>query len=717
MSTTSGQTRARSRQPGVKCTSRACDQCRLRKTRCSLSRPCAECLNMALDCTFLQPQKKRGPPSRRVALIREQQQHHQQDNQDTVSSIHSSSPGMAGIAEPFSQLSNVEAPQAVPVGLGPNLTAQGSQVSIEHANLHQQHDATILNDTTATAWNGASDLGYWLPDTFGSETYPSFGFQGSNIFVKQTLPPIIDDSASITLGNTASLLPRNTLNAGTDMQRDNLMDVAPNDGAVNTVFQGIEQFWPQYINETSLIPWLDVYFDRLHPTLPVLNRSSLFTQLVLQEHRRNRQFGAMILSLCAFALTQPIDISERPTSSSRSDQARILVQEAMKMRASSADFGENPSIEAVLTSFFLFGYLFGSGQHNAARLRLREAIDLASTLGLNNPATYADCSSAEVKGQWLRTYLVLSVTERAYALQRQHPLTFTGPRPHEIIRSAADEIRTGTTHRLDISGIIVHTEKEAEGMLGLSLLMEIFDAIDEEILICWNSRCTASTHGDGKCRILTEAKVLTIHQNLTKIGSGAGRYGGGKNRNDDYFEINSGDVANEHGPQIITATTSPESTPEEAASVERLRTFLSETQCADILLTRKWVQDRLWNLCFTHGLLQPYHSSSAGASREELEFTYALANATQALELCRVLRISSIEAHGVGIIEKLYNIAASALLLKETGTTSQTIMLGGQEEQLEILAKNYLKLMQTLRGGNHPYLERYKAHLLSLGWA
>jgi hypothetical protein len=34
-----------------------------------------------------------------------------------------------------------------------------------------------------------------------------------------------------------------------------------------------------------------------------------------------------------------------------------------------------------------------------------------------------------------------------------------------------------------------------------------------------------------------------------------------------------------------------------------------------------------------------------------------------------------------------------------------------------MLAKNYLKLMQTLRGGNHPYLTRYKAHLTTLNWA
>ncbi|KAL2838179.1 hypothetical protein BJY01DRAFT_258100 [Aspergillus pseudoustus] len=710
MDSPSRDARTRSRQLGAKCASRACDQCRLRKTRCSLSRPCAECLNMGLDCTFLQPQKKRGPPARRAAQIRHQQQQQPGGPASVSQSGLSPSSDLAVISEPLPHLTNLEVPQAIVGGLGPTATAP---LLIEHANRQQDYNPSLLGDATTTPWNDASDLEYWLPDSFGSQAYPSFGFQGSNIFVKQTLPPIIDDSANLTLGNTRSFLP---------MQREvNEPNTVPPHGDHVRPFQIQDEFWPPYINETSLIPWLDVYFDRLHPTLPVLNRSSLFTRLVLQDHRRNRQFGAMILSLCAFSLTQPIDISERPTSSSRADQAKILVQEAMKMRSFSADFGENPSIEAVLTSFFLFGYLFGSNQHNAARLRLREAIDLASTLGLNNPATYADCTSAEVKGQWLRTYLVLSVTERAYALQRQHPLTFTGPSPHEIIRSAAEEIRTCTTHRLDISGIIVHTEKEAEGMLGLSLLMEILDAIDEEILICWNSRCTTSTgNGDAKCRILTEAKVLSIYRNLAKLGSGSGRYGRSKKKSDDYFELDSDQNGDYSHAREVTTTVHPDSTSTELHSTKTFRNFLSETQCADILLTRKWVQDRLWNLCYTHGLLRHEHGpTDPETGHSELSFGYALVNASRTLELCRLLRISAIEAHGVGIIEKLYNIATSALLTN-TGATAQggiPDIEGGSEEALHILAKSYLKLMQTLRGGNHPYLPRYRAHLVSLGWA
>lgn len=253
---------------------------------------------------------------------------------------------------------------------------------------------TMPDGSDRGPWTETPNLESWLPDSFSSQI--PFGFSGSNIFVRTSLPPIIDPKMN---------------QSGGAMQSENSPEIPmPEVALTSPSYQPVHHFWPSYISETNLIPWIDLWFDRLHTTLPVLNRSSLFIKILRQEHRQNSQFGAMILSLCAFSLTQPIDISERSTSSSRAEQARMMMNEATKMRSSS-DFGENPSLDAVLTSFFLFGCLFGSNQHNAARLRLREAVDLAATLGLNDPNTYAELSGEE-KGQRLRTYLVLSVTER-----------------------------------------------------------------------------------------------------------------------------------------------------------------------------------------------------------------------------------------------------------------------------------------------------------------
>jgi hypothetical protein len=252
------------------------------------------------------------------------------------------------------------------------------------------------HSNSAMSWNDRNDVEYWLPDNLHSQV-PVFEFPGSNVYLKPSLPSIIQPVPDTSAMGMPQHEPQN-------------MPFSPTMGSLHSETQETHVAWPAAINEANMIPWIDVYFDRLHPTIPVLNRSALYTAMLTQEHRKNSQFGAMLLSLCAFSLTQPIEIDERPTTSSRALQARAMMQEATKMRSCS-DFGENPTIDDVLTSFFLFGCLFGSNQHNAAWLRIREALDLAATLGLNDPESYRGLSGEE-KGQRLRTYLVLSITER-----------------------------------------------------------------------------------------------------------------------------------------------------------------------------------------------------------------------------------------------------------------------------------------------------------------
>lgn len=256
------------------------------------------------------------------------------------------------------------------------------------------------NTDSPVSWNEQSDVEHWLPADLDTRI-PILDFPGNNIYLKPSLPSMIQ-----TESDTSGVDPYAAGLQGMHLSSKRTLQ---------TEDDQLVSVWPVTINEANMIPWIDVYFDRLHPTLPLLNRSSLFTRMLAKEHRRNPQFGSMLLSLCAFALTQPIEINERPTSSSRASQARLMIHEATKMRSCS-EFGEHPTIEAVLTSFFLFGCLFGSNQHSAAFLRLREALDLAATLGLNDPDLYYRLPGDET-GQRLRTYLVLSITERYVCLE------------------------------------------------------------------------------------------------------------------------------------------------------------------------------------------------------------------------------------------------------------------------------------------------------------
>lgn len=180
--------------------------------------------------------------------------------------------------------------------------------------------------------------------------------------------------------------------------------------------------WPLGITDENLIRWIDVYFERLYPTLPILKRSSVFARLLAQEHRANPDFGAMLLALSAFSLIQPVRISEWSSAASREHMVNFMLSESVKMR-STVEFGENPTLDTVLTSVYLFACLFQRNQHNAAWFRLKEAVELGSVFGLGRADCYSTCEPDQ-KQQRLRIYYLLSVTERL-----EQSLTVTCPCP------------------------------------------------------------------------------------------------------------------------------------------------------------------------------------------------------------------------------------------------------------------------------------------------
>jgi hypothetical protein len=57
--------------------------------------------------------------------------------------------------------------------------------------------------------------------------------------------------------------------------------------------------WPAAISHNDIIRWIDVYFERLYLTLPVVNRTTLYRDLMLGRHKEDIDFSSMILSMCA----------------------------------------------------------------------------------------------------------------------------------------------------------------------------------------------------------------------------------------------------------------------------------------------------------------------------------------------------------------------------------------------------------------------------------
>ncbi|KAH8880197.1 hypothetical protein GQ53DRAFT_670383 [Thozetella sp. PMI_491] len=440
--------------------------------------------------------------------------------------------------------------------------------------------------------------------------------------------------------------------------------------------------WPAMINEESLLPWIDVFFKRLHPTLPILDRATLYHDMLLRKHKTDKQYGSMLLSLCAFAMTQPVQIEEHASLPSRTVQARIMMEEAVKMRVT-ADFGENPCIPSVLTSFFLFAYLFGNNRHKAAWHKLREAVDLACSLGMQDLTAYEQLAIRD-REQWIRTYLVLSVTERAYALQQRHPIGFRG-RPSMFAKMMQDF--GSDSGEASVVGLISEEKADVMALTGLLYLMESFDAIDENIVGCWNGHCAMS---DGQCSSFDRRLAIKAFRALrvTRESSFSGTLS----------------IA----PSIV-----PLSLPE-----------LGESQQADISMTQLWLTNRLWNLCWTHNLVLNR------SEHLELSSDFPIYVAEAALLRAQSLDMRAMEVHGLGLAEKIFDISSGALTtLRQLPDCGLSIIdapldrsrldcsllhsshYSGQQLTVQEIIQGLGRILHEFRNGQHPYATRFLTEL------
>jgi hypothetical protein len=330
--------------------------------QCDANKPCAVCVSKDFSCTYDKIRKKRGPAGKRIAEIRR--------HQSVTPSAPPSDEPLHNPVEP--RLSGEEenvanAPPENPGSSGQVATAPFNMTDGEYVPLGPSDSWEPVFDVPESLWS-PSIMNTLSGENLDNIQIPSF--------------PIDSPAADDTF---ASLSESFQESAGKDV-------------------------WPPLINEESLLPWIDVFFKRLHPTLPILDRTTLYHDMLLRKHKTDKQYGSMLLSLCAFAMTQPVQIEEHDSLPSRTVQARMMVEEAVKMRAT-ADFGETPCIPSILATFFLFACLFGGSRHRAAWHKLREAVDLACSLGMQDLAAYEKLAVRD-RDQWIRTYLVLSVTER-----------------------------------------------------------------------------------------------------------------------------------------------------------------------------------------------------------------------------------------------------------------------------------------------------------------
>ncbi|WVF71046.1 hypothetical protein IAT40_005843 [Kwoniella sp. CBS 6097] len=172
----------------------------------------------------------------------------------------------------------------------------------------------------------------------------------------------------------------------------------------------------------------------------------------------------------------------------------------------------------------------------------------------------------------------------------------------------------------------------------LRFLAKIFSFVDPNIVHCWNGRCEPRT-----CTSLSRQQIVDSLHSLSGTAN----------------EVFHEDVDGLQG--------------------------LTEVQKADLLVTWQWLRNKLWRLASLH------HMTGEEGERElSVDFVVEVASTT--VEICKRLSLSSMEAHGTGFVEKLYDIASIITELLQSGEDIQPRLLA------IVQTERWLDMLNSLSG-------------------
>ncbi|KFY15600.1 hypothetical protein V492_01874, partial [Pseudogymnoascus sp. VKM F-4246] len=210
------------------------------------------------------------------------------------------------------------------------------------------------------------------------------------------------------------------------------------------------------------------FFKHKYPLTPILHKGDFYAN-ILPYFRTCPSKYALVASLCAAVRTQVNHDQQADPSLSLGATpltTAYFINEVRRARAM-RDYVETPTLEDAQVSFFIFAGLFDCDKHNSAWFHLREAITLMESLRLHEEATYVGMPAREALFS-RRTFWLLFITERAYALQRHRPLSL----------NATIELPTATT---------VEDDPDAEIISGFLDLLALFRNFNSDFVSTWNS--------------------------------------------------------------------------------------------------------------------------------------------------------------------------------------------------------------------------------------
>ena len=236
---------------------------------------------------------------------------------------------------------------------------------------------------------------------------------------------------------------------------------------VEDAFDGTFGFKPSPLISTDIIRrCVDGFFAHKYPIMPVLDREGIYASLD-NLHAHPEQYG-LLTALCSVIILQPEILgppgaSVNPADAKEMPSTELFIAETHRSRRF-FEYIESPTLATVQTSFFLYAALFCIGRDNSAWFYIREAMTMLQIQRLHEEDTYSNMADPQYAVYCRRTFWLLFITERAYALQRHHPLTLQ---------------RT-----IDLP--TVSPGPEATILSGFLDLVSLFQHFDDSFLSLWN---------------------------------------------------------------------------------------------------------------------------------------------------------------------------------------------------------------------------------------
>ena len=255
---------------------------------------------------------------------------------------------------------------------------------------------------------------------------------------------------------------------------------------------------------------------------------------------------------------------------------------------------------------------------------------------------------------------------REYALQWNHTIRFTG----QNIWSIVDVYRQiEATSTANTSSILVYDDRDLCAMRALIQLVSLFDSLEEGIIPCWNNTCLPATQS---CFKFTIDRVRKVYDAVTNANTSLV---------DDSIESPLPDVR---------STTHP--------TLQIQKSLLNDMQRAYIFVLQQWLLTKLWVSCLMHD-----HIDEA-SQFPFLRPLFLITIAESVLEESRRLGQAVLEVHGVGMIERLHDIAMGVIVAARSFRGSGTPLDLGR---IDFIMGRYFELLGRLRNGE----TRFKAAL------